>query len=46
MSKEQMLKLAARMLDNYEKADESRKPALAFYLRKMHEQLVNAEHTT
>jgi hypothetical protein len=46
MSKEELIKRAKLLLQHYEKATGSRKESLAFYLRKMHRDLVNAEDRT
>jgi hypothetical protein len=46
MSKEELVKRAKVLLAHYEKATGSRKESLAFYLRQMHRDLLNAEDGT
>lgn len=46
MSKEELVKRAKVLLAHYEKATGSCKESLAFYLRQMHLDLVNAEDGT
>jgi hypothetical protein len=46
MTKAELIKRAKMLLEHYEKATGSRKESLAFYLRQMHADLVNAEQQT
>jgi hypothetical protein len=46
VSKEELIKRAKVLLDLYEKADPALKGSIGFYLKKMHQELVNAEDGT
>jgi hypothetical protein len=46
VSKEEMVKHAKALLELYEKATPALKPTIEHYLRQMHRDLVNADHTT